>query len=245
MLHYLLMKYNFSYKGLGTLLAKQFEQLTNSGWGSLSYTLNGGIYDAPSEPYKIELPFEHMQFERLYDAGQSTTTSTDIQCGYSVNENLQSYIGEPLLFYAIGIENGDPIRIRNTANDSIEDITDYVIPSNSQALSPSTNKFNIHFQNELNEYLANEPTGGGFAPVSPALQFTDTLFETEYKEYIQDVFNFRRRLLKVTAYLPMKVYYNLKLNDLIELGQDSYKINSMKTDLTTGKTEFELLNTIL
>jgi hypothetical protein len=236
---------SFSYKGLGTLLAKQFEQLTNSGWGSLSYTLNGGIYDAPSEPYKIELPFEHMQFERLYDAGQSTTTSTDIQWGYSVNENLQSYIGEPLLFYAIGIVNGDPIRIRNTADSAVEDITDYVIPSNSQALSPSTNKFNIHFQNELNEYLANEPTGGGFAPVSPALQFTDTLFETEYKEYIQDVFNFRRRLLKVTAYLPMKVYYNLKLNDLIELGQDSYKINSMKTDLTTGKTEFELLNTIL
>ena len=236
---------SFRYKGLGTLLAKQFEQLTNSGWGSLSYTLNGGIYDAPSEAYKIELPFEHMQFERLYDAGQSTTTSTDIQWGYSVNENLQSYIGEPLLFYAIGIENGDPIRIRNTADDSIEDITDYVIPSNSQALSPSTNKFNIHFQNELNEYLANEPTGGGFAPVSPALQFTDTLFETEYKEYIQDVFNFRRRLLKVTAYLPMKVYYNLQLNDLIQLGQDRYKINSMKTDLTTGKTEFELLNTIL
>jgi hypothetical protein len=235
---------SFSYKGLGTLLAKQFEQLTNSGWGSLSYTLNGGIYDAPSEAYKIELPFEHMQFERLYDAGQSTTTSTDIQWGYSVNENLQSYIGEPLLFYAIGIVNGDPIRIRNTVNDSIEDITDYVIPSNSQALSPSTNKFNIHFQNELNEYLANEPTGGGLAPVSPALQFTDTLFETEYKEYIQDVFNFRRRLLKVTAYLPMKVYYNLKLNDLIEIGQDSYKINSMKTDLTSGKTEFELLNNI-
>ena len=236
---------SFSYKGLGTLLAKQFEQLTNSGWGSLSYTLNGGIYDAPSEPYKIELPFEHFQFERLYDAGQSTTTSTDIQWGYSVNENLQSYIGEPLLFYAIGIENGDPIRIRNTADSAVEDITDYVIPSNSQALSPSTNKFNIHFQNELNEYLANEPTGGGFAPVSPALQFTDTLFETEYKEYIQDVFNFRRRLLKVTAYLPMKVYYNLQLNDLIEIGQDRYKINSLTTDLTTGKTEFELLNTIL
>ena len=236
---------DFSYKGLGTLLAKQFEQLTNSGWGSLSYTLNGGIYDAPSEPYKIELPFEHFQFERLYDAGQSTTTSTDIQWGYSVNENLQSYIGEPLLFYAIGIESGDPIRIRNTADSAVEDITDYVIPSNSQALSPSTNKFNIHFQNELNEYLANEPTGGGFAPVSPALQFTDTLFETEYKEYIQDVFNFRRRLLKVTAYLPMKVYYNLQLNDLIEIGQDRYKINSLTTDLTTGKTEFELLNTIL
>jgi hypothetical protein len=234
---------NFSYKGLGTFLAKQFNQLTNSGWGSLSYTLDGGIYDAPSEPYEIELPFEHMQFERLYNAANSPPTSTDIQWGYSVNENQQSYIGEPLLFYAIGIEDGTPIRIRDTATASVEDIVDYVIPSNSTALLPSLNKFNIHFQNELNEYLANEPDS--IVAGNDALGFTDTLFETEYKEYIQDVFNFRRRLLKVTAYLPMKIYYNLQLNDLIQLGQNSYKINSLTTDLTTGKTEFELLNTIL
>ena len=234
---------SFSYKGLGTFLAKQFEQLTNSGWGSLGYTLDGDIFDAPSEPYKIEVPFEHMQFERLYDAGNSPPTATDVQYGYSVNENQQSYIGEPLLFYPILISGGTDIRIRDTATDNVEDITTYYIPSNSLALLPSTSKENIHFQNEFNEYLANEPDS--IVAGDNALGFTDTIFETEYKEYIQDVFNFRRRLLKVTAYLPMKVYYNLKLNDLIQLGQDRYKINSMKTDLTTGKTEFELLNTIL
>ena len=234
---------NFSYKGLGTFLAKQFEQLTNSGWGSLGYTLDGDIFDAPSEPYKIEVPFEHMQFERLYDAGNSPPTATDVQWGYSVNENQQSYIGEPLLFYPILISGGTDIRIRDTATASVEDITTYYIPSNSLALLPSTSKENIHFQNEFNEYLANEPDS--IVAGDNALGFTDTIFETEYKEYIQDVFNFRRRLIKITAFLPMKVYYNLKLNDLIELGQDRYKINSMKTDLTTGKTEFELLNTIL
>ena len=237
-------KINFSYKGLGSLLAKQFEQLTNSGWGSLSYTLDGDIFDAPSEPYKIEVPFEHMQFERLYDQGNSPPTSTDVQWGYSVNENLQSYIGEPLLFYGISITEGTNIRIRDTViNNNVADITRYIIPSNSFSIAPSKSRFNIHFQNELNEYLANEPDG--LVAGDNALGFTDTLFENDYKEYIQDVFNFRRRLVKITAYLPMKVYYNLQLNDLIELGQDSYKINSMKTDLTTGKTEFELLNTIL
>ena len=234
---------SFSYKGLGTFLAKQFEQLTNSGWGSLGYTLDGDIFDAPSEPYKIEVPFEHMQFERLYDAGNSPPTATDVQWGYSVNENQQSYIGEPLLFYPILISGGTDIRIRDTETPNVADITTYYIPSNSLALLPSTSKENIHFQNEFNEYLANEPDS--IVAGDNALGFTDTIFETEYKEYIQDVFNFRRRLLKVTAYLPMKVYYNLQLNDLIEIGQDSYKINSMKTDLTTGKTEFELLNTIL
>jgi hypothetical protein len=237
-------KINFSYKGLGTLLAKQFEQLTNSGWGSLSYTLDGDIFDAPSEPYKIEVPFEHMQFERLYDQDNSPPTATDVQWGYSVNENQQSYIGEPLLFYGVSITGRISIRIRDTVvANNVVDIDDYIIPSNSFALLPSTSKVNINFQNEFNEYLANEPDS--IVAGDNALGFTDTLFQTDYKEYIQDVFNFRRRLVKITAYLPMKVYYNLQLNDLIEVGQDRYKINSMKTDLTTGKTEFELLNTIL
>lgn len=242
---------NFSYKGLGTFLAKQFNQLTNSGWGSLSYSLNGEIFDAPSEAYKIELPFEHMQFERLYDVNTTltSTTPTAIQYGYSVNENQQSYIGEPLLFYpivksAISTIGEQTPRIRDTqssGSNSVADLDQFIIPSNSLGTTPTTSgKINIHFQNELNEYLANQPTGANNAD-----DFTDTLFETEYKTYIQDVFNFRRRLVKVTAYLPMKVYYNLKLNDLIEIGQDTYKINSLTTDLTTGKTEFELLNTIL
>jgi len=238
---------NFSYKGLGTFLAKQYNQLFNSGWGSLSYSLVGEIFDTPSEAYKIELPFEHMMFERLYDANTtlSSTTPTAIQYGYSVNENQQPYIGSPLLFYPIvrSAVSSSPIskpRIRDTQSTEVADLDQWIIPSNSLKTSPTgiDGKINIHFQPELNEFLANE-TG------EEAGEFRDTLFETEYKEYIQDVFNLRRRLVKVTAYLPMKVYYDLELNDLIELGQSRYKINSLKTDLTTGKTEFELLNTIL
>ena len=229
---------NFSYKGLGTLFAKQFEQIWNSGWGSESYKLNNRIYDAPTENYKVELPFEHMQYERLYDINPSGTgASTTVQYGYFVDDNFEPYYGEPLLFYPI-LNNGTSIRIRDYDTGAApDDITRYFIPSNSLALDCSTSKVNIHFQNEYNEYTVREVGDPGC--------FTDTLFETKYKTYIQDVFNEKRRLVKVTAYLPMKVYYDLELNDLIELGQDSYKINSMKTDLTSGKTEFELLNTIL
>jgi len=228
---------NFSYKGLGTLLAKQFEQIFNSGWGSISYKLDNRIYDAPTENYKVELPFEHMQYERLYDINPSGTgSSTTFQYGYFVDDNFEPYYGEPLLFYPI-LNNGTSIRIRDEETTDEDDITRYFIPSNSLALDCATSKVNIHFQNEINEYTARE--------AGDPTCFTDTLFETKYKTYIQDVFNEKRRLITVTALLPMKVYYNLQLNDLIQLGQDSYKINSMKTDLTTGKTEFELLNTIL
>ena len=238
-------KVSFTYKGLKTFLAQEFNQLFNTKWGGLTFTLNGDIFDAPSEPYKIELPFEHMMYERLYDAATTPPTSTDVQWGYSVNENQQPYKGEPLLFYAHKVNqsvSNTKVRVRDPFTTNIIDLQSYYIPSNSLEIDPAISKQNIHFQAEINEYLANEPT-----TTSPPLsaQFTDTLFETEYKTYIQEIFNTRNRLTKVTAYLPMKVYYNLQLNDLIEMNQQTYKINSLKTDLTTGKTEFELLNTIL
>tara|TARA_R110000744_G_scaffold305694_1_gene414054 strand:- start:6 stop:2444 length:2439 start_codon:yes stop_codon:yes gene_type:complete len=226
---------DFTYKGLGTLLAKQFEQINNLEWGSLSYTLNGDTYNAPSKAYKIEIPFEHMQYERLYDIEGGSSTA--VQYGYFVDDSLDPYYGLPLLFYPIKQVNQTHVRIRDTENGSVTDIDDYFIPSNSVALNASTSKVSIHFGNEINEYQANESS-------SDLLGFTDSFFESKYKTYIENVFNVSRRITKVSAHLPMKIYYNLKLNDLIQLGQNNYKINSLTTNLTTGKTNLELLNDV-
>ena len=225
----------FAYKGLGTLLAKRFEQENNLGWGTLSYSLNGDIFDAPTGSYKVELPFEHLQYERLYDV--QGAAATGVQWGYFVDDNEEPYFGSPLIFYAIRQVNTTEIRIRDTETTNVADIDDYFIPSNALALESSTSKVNIHFGNEINEYQA-------FQPAVDSLAFTDTLFYTKYRTYIRNVFDVSRRITKVTAYLPMKIYYNLQLNDLIQLGQENYKINSLTTNLTTGKTEFELLNDV-
>tara|TARA_B110000908_G_scaffold170645_1_gene230820 strand:- start:1655 stop:3751 length:2097 start_codon:yes stop_codon:yes gene_type:complete len=221
----------FSYKGLGTLLAKKYEQIWNGGWGSERFTLNDEIYDAPSESYAIELPFEHMMYERIINDENNNNTS--IQYGYFVDDNFEPYFGEPLLFYPIRQTSGDEIAIRSTVEPTTRvAISNYFIPSNSVALNPLTSKSNIHFNVMINEWTTTS-------------EFTDTLFETKYKTYIQDVFSPKRRLTKVTAYLPMKILINLKLNDIIELGQSNYLINSLKTNLNTGKTQFELLNTVI
>jgi len=230
---------NFSYKGLGTILAKKYEQEFNSGWGSLSYSLNNDIYDALEEAYKIELPFEHLMYERLYDTGTAIPTNnpTDVQWGYFVDDNQEPYFGSPLLFYPIHITGGTEIRILDTPTVGNEDIEDYFIPSNSLFLFKTTSEVTIHFGEEINEYLANEPS------TSPGSStFSDGLFETKYKTYIENVFNNSRRLTTVTAYLPYKIFSSLQLNDVIRIRQNSYWINSMTTDLTTGKTKFELLN---
>ena len=144
---------NFSYKGVNTFLAKQFNQLNNTQWGSLNYTLNGVIYDTPTESYKIELPFEHAMYERLYNV--SNSQSTEIQVGYFVDDNQEPYYGLPLIFYPIRQAGVTNIVIRDGATGQSV-INNYYIPSNSRSLNPSTSKVNIHFNREVNEYQANE-----------------------------------------------------------------------------------------
>ena len=101
-------KMNFTYEGLKTFLAAQWEQLegifssselNGAKWGAESYEAEGGL---DGGIYSVVAPFEHMQFERLLDIDDSTgATQTTIQWGFCVNDNQQSYIGKPILFYPI------------------------------------------------------------------------------------------------------------------------------------------------
>ncbi len=219
----------FQYKGLGTKLALQHEQLSNSGigWGTLEYNaesgenLDGGIYT-------VEAPFEHMKFEHLRNG--NTTTEQTIQVGWCVDDNDDPYIGEPILFYPIYQSNQDDIRFLTGQDTGQQTTNDYYIPSNSFALSSSTSAININFNAELNEWTGTT--------------FTDTLFDDYYTTYITDVFDIKRRLSKYKAFLPLKILRNYTLADRFIVNNRSYKINSITTNLGTGESEVELLNEV-
>ena len=55
------------YKGLKTFLAENFKQIAHKTWGTLEYERTSK-YEGSN--YKIELPFEHMLYERLTNARQ-------------------------------------------------------------------------------------------------------------------------------------------------------------------------------
>ena len=216
----------YRFKGLGTFLAKQYNQVNNIEWGTLKYTLDNNTFDAPTNTYKVEIPFEHIMNERLFIAG--TTTATTVQYGYFVDDNQEPYYGLPLIFYAIRQLNGTDICLKKDVGENFE-INDYIIPSNSKTLAASASTSNINFNAVPNEY-------------SPSDNFTGTLFANYYNTYISEVFNRSKRLTKVTAFLPLKIFYNLQLNDKLQMNQQDYKINSITTDLTNGKSSIELLN---
>ncbi len=219
---------DLEFKGLKTFLAQQYTQLYNKGWGSEEYV--GDRFDGPSPIYKVQVPFEHLQYQRLKNL--TTGNNTTIQWGWFVNENKNNIKGSPLIFYNIYQSSSTTaISLKNTASSNSTE-SSYNIPSNSRALSAGTSTSNINFYNETNEYTNTS-------------SFTGTLFKNYYEDYITEIFSVKRRLTKITAFLPMKMIYNMKLNDKISLDNRTYKINSVKTNLTTGKSDFELLNVVV
>jgi len=221
----------FEHGDTKTLLAKQHEQLAAQTWGKMHYNQVGGI-DFGGDIYKVKTPFSQLKYERLRD--ENTDAVTSIQYGYFVDDNQEPYYGKPLLFYPIR-NNGNNISFVEDSTTHSE-IVNYNIPSNSVALSSATSKYNINFNQEFNEYGAlSDPADN---------EFTNTLFQSYHSDYISDVFDVTNRLTKLTAYLPLRILLNYTLADRFNISGTTYKINSIKTNMLTGKSDLELLNDI-
>jgi len=235
---------NFAYEGNDTFLAKQYEQLNGKLWGAEDFTgdasTGGDFFDAPNTTYDIKAPFEHVLFERLVDVDPTLVfpnNLTTIQYGYFVDDNQDAYLGKPLLFYPIHqpASSATEISFKPTASTH-ESLTNYFIPSNSIALSSSTNNKNLNFYAEFNEY------GAGSNP--PDNGFIGTLIYENYLTYIRDIFTEKRRITKIKAYLPLRIIYNIKMNDTLTIQGQEYKINTISTNLITGESDIELLNEV-
>lgn len=223
----------FGYEDTDSFFAAIHNQLFNKEWGTSDYNnneaLDGGLY-------KVELPFGHMKFERLVDIHDSSSTTT--QWGWSVDDNQDSYIGKPVLFYpiytSVGSKTVSFVTIINedqTFNTDVEITGSINMPSNSVAFASGTSTANINFFNELNEYTGDDT-------------FIGTLFQNFYSTYIGQVFDSKNRLSKIKARLPMNILLNYSLADKFRIGGTEYRINSITTNLTTGEADIELLNVL-
>lgn len=216
---------SFEHGDTKTFLANNHKQLFNKTWGRSDYT-NGEKLDG--KLYKIKTPFSQLKNERIRN---QSGLATSIQYGYYVDDKQDAYFGKPLLFYPIRITSGETISFMPDGSSVVE-LSSYNIPSNSVDIDPLNSVSNMNFFNEVNEYTNTN-------------DFTDTLFQSYYSKYIGDIFNPINRLTKVTAYLPLKILLNYTLADTFNMTGNSYKINSVKTNLLTGKSEIELLNNIV
>jgi hypothetical protein len=229
---------SFSYEDTESFLAASHNQLEGQEWAKESYNevdedgnnLDGGLY-------KVELPFAHFKYEKLIDVNDGSETT--IQWGWAVDDNQDSYIGKPLLFYPVlnniqdnfineGISFVDAVDSEGVYTSHKEITGSIVMPSNAISFLSTTTTPNINFKAERNEYWG--------------LVYTETLFEAYYKNYIESVFNPKNRITKLSAYLPLRILTKYTLADRFVIKGNSYKINSITTNLQTGKSDLELLN---
>lgn len=224
---------SFSYEDTDSLLAKKHREISGTEWAKEEYVrqeLSNEKFDG--EDYEVEVPFGHFKYERLLDLNDNSQTS--IQWGYSADDdfdettgNYGSYIGKPLLFYPILQSGGNSIQFIESSSVK-DELTSYVIPSNSLALTDSSN---INFKAELNEYTNT--------------QFATTLFKQYYETYIAQVFTQSNRIKKIKAYLPLRILLSYTLADKFIYKGRKHQINSIKTNLMTGESEIELLNIVI
>jgi hypothetical protein len=214
---------DFRFEGRETFFAATHEQLFNKEWGTIKYNDNQKL---DGSTFNLSVPFGHMKFEKLYDLNDSSgATDTDIQWGWCADDNQESFIGKPILFYPIRITGGDILGMR-TSTTTVAGSANYIIPANTTDLSVDAQTLN--FESELDEYNN--------------VELENTLFETYYKTYISDVFDSKNRLTKISAFLPAKLLIKLTLADRLIINEKKYKINSITTNMKNGKSEIELLN---
>lgn len=211
-------KINFLYEKSESLINVGFLSANGVDYGNLLYdTTNDG------EEYSIKLPFEDLNFNNLKDK---------LQVGYALKTDLQKYIPKPIILYDYN----------QTALTSLTSTTLYfstgVLGGPAGLPYTSYKAFGQEYNNGTTTYSLNFPEQQ--STLTNEL-ITNSLYQTYYSKYIGNIFDYKARIVKVSAVLPISVLTSLKLNNRILIRDKRYIINSFTTDLTTGEASFELL----
>jgi len=191
----------------------QFQATTDGKNGSLVF--DGGKYE-------IKLPFERLLFERLSDEADLDADKPPFSHGWLVDEDESPTVTKPVLFFNIStpVNTGD-FQIGFKTQTSA--INQYNRASNSTA----NNSKSLSFGEEIDEF-----TG---------LSVDKSLFNLFYRDYVSNLFKITSRLVTFNAILKLKTLLSYKMNDRITINGMDYRINTIKTNLTSGKTSMELL----
>lgn len=169
--------------------------------------------------YKVEVDFEKMMYERLFETDDVTVTP---MCqGSMLDKKGEPTIGQPLLLYIKDTNPSGYLELQNYTGTP----TNYKRPS--QIFENASNRTALNFGQENDEFQL-AVTGRN-------------LFETYYQDYIVSLFDAKGRKLNVSAYLPLHIILRYNLNDRFIINGRSYKINTIKTNLLTNKSDLELI----
>ena len=213
---------DFKFQEPTTILNKQFKQNNTVAYGDSLLTLND-VNNTPLDGEKIDvvLPFETIIYERLNDL--QTNEITNISYGLAMSEALEPVIPKPILFYNNIVNlNGNSIAFEN-GNSIFNNLN---TAQNTLGLNTVSNS--LLFNNEFSTW------NGAF--------INNTLYSNYWQNYIQSIFNIKKRSFKFNANLPTYLLTQIKLNDVIKIKDNYFTINDYNINLLDGDATFNLIN---
>lgn len=218
---------SFEFQEPQTILAEQFANTNTTPYGDLETKLkNANGVSLDGDEYSIEVDFEQMLYEKLFDLNNDNPTN--IVYGLSLDGGLSETTPEAHLFYAINRNvSSNPLSYVDDTNTMSQINTSAYMPSHADS---NNNNYSTCFGGEINEHT------GSFN--------NNSLFKLYYEDYITDSFSIKRRKIVLDARLPLWLISNLKLNDKLIINMDRYLINQMTVNITNQMVNLELLNDI-
>lgn len=205
-----------------TFLANEFNDRNNAEFGSERFKVVYNDQYIDGETYLTKIPFEKVIYERLQDLADDVYTNSCY--GYFVDKDENTVKGSPLIFYRVLQGQGaKPLYLKNFIDTGYISLANYVRASNVKADGSQT----LNFDQENDEFNL--------------LYNSESLFSNFHNNYISSVYDYRNRITKLEVNLGMSVLSNYKLNDRFVFGRKQYKINSVTSNLTTGKSQIELI----
>ena len=198
------------YQQSENILNNQFRELFGREYGDaqIAFQYDGG-------EYKIEQPFENMQMNRF--------TGTDLQVGFTVDKDLNTYTPKPMLLY---MYDETPASFKFEDETSVNTLTEYM--PFGQDVKLNNENYTLNFNAEIS-------TLTGFVE-------QNTLFAIYYFGYLSNLFNLKNRTTTIKTNLPVSLLTNLRLNDRLIIRDKRYIIQSMKSNLNNGDVDFTLIN---
>jgi len=212
---------DFKFKSKKSFLVQFADEINGVPFAEEDY----GSEEWDGKVYNLEVPFEKMMYERLSNEDPPFALS-DIGQGAMIDKKFDATIGEPLLLCMDYTDSNGDYAITGTTADTYWRPTQLT----SNNWGNDVNGLALNFGEEIDEWLQVNPTN------------YQNLFSANYFDYVDSVFDRQARMLKVSAYLPLSIITKYKLNDRFIIANKSYRINSIKTNLLTNKTDLELYN---